>query len=220
VRVKREPPDREERQRNNDRRRENRRNRPENPFTAERSNAERYGKQDAAAGGSQPPQPKEEPDFALSGKLTEDTNTYRGVVIKYNQPAEARKPRKRWRLYPFKGDQALPMLPVHRSSAYLLGRERRIADIPVDHPSCSKQHAVLQYRLVDYEREDGTMGRQVRPYIIDLGSTNGTYVNNQRIDAQRYVQLMEKDVLKFGYSTREYVLLHEKSDFAEIDDYD
>ena len=31
-----------------------------------------------------------------------------------------------------------------------------------------------------------------RPYIIDLGSTNGTYVNNQRIDSTRYVELKEK----------------------------
>ena len=30
-----------------------------------------------------------------------------GVVIKYSEPAEARIPKTRWRLYPFKGDQAL-----------------------------------------------------------------------------------------------------------------
>jgi len=36
---------------------------------------------------------------------------------------------------------------LHRQSAYLIGRLRRIADIPVDHPSCSKQHAVFQFRL-------------------------------------------------------------------------
>jgi hypothetical protein len=33
-----------------------------------------------------------------------------------------------------------------RNSCYLFGRERRVADVPTDHPSCSKQHAVLQYR--------------------------------------------------------------------------
>ena len=49
------------------------------------------------------------------------------------------------------------------------------------------------------------------PYIIDLGSSNGTYLNNKRIDPQRYYELREKDMLKFGYSSREYVLLHEQS---------
>ena len=37
-------------------------------------------------------------------------------------------------------------LPIHRQSCYLFGRERRIADVPTDHPSCSKQQAVLQFR--------------------------------------------------------------------------
>ncbi|PRD19864.1 UNVERIFIED_CONTAM: Snip1 [Trichonephila clavipes] len=161
---------------------------------------------------------KEKPNFAVSGKLAEDTNTYNGVVIKYNEPAEARKPRRRWRLYPFKGDSDLPFIPIHRQSAYLFGRTRSIADIPIDHPSCSKQHAVLQFRLVTYKREDGTTGRRVRPYIIDLESSNGTFVNNKKIDPRCYVELMEKDVIKFGYSSREYVVLHEESRNEEEDD--
>lgn len=70
---------------------------------------------------------------------------------------------------------------------------------------------------MEHTRADGTMGRRVKPYIIDLGSGNGTYLNNQRIDAQRYYELKEKDVLKFGFSSREYVLLHETSDTSEVD---
>lgn len=46
--------------------------------------------------------PKELPSFEPSGKLAVDTNTYKGVVIKYNEPPEAKIPRIRWRLYPFK----------------------------------------------------------------------------------------------------------------------
>ncbi|KAM4044552.1 smad nuclear-interacting protein 1 [Anomaloglossus baeobatrachus] len=160
---------------------------------------------------------KEAPNFELSGALLEDTNTFRGVVIKYSEPPEARVPKKRWRLYPFKNDESLPVMYIHRQSAYLLGRQRRIADIPIDHPSCSKQHAVLQYRMVEFTRADGTTGRRVRPYIIDLGSGNGTYLNNQRIESQRYYELKEKDVLKFGFSSREYVVLHESSDTSEVD---
>ncbi len=47
-----------------------------------------------------------------------------------------------------------------------------------------------------------------RPYIIDLNSTNGTFVCGKRIESARYIELLEKDVIKFGESTREYVLLH------------
>uniref|UniRef100_G1PAL4 FHA domain-containing protein n=1 Tax=Myotis lucifugus TaxID=59463 RepID=G1PAL4_MYOLU len=160
---------------------------------------------------------KEKPSFELSGALLEDTNTFRGVVIKYSEPPEARLPKKRWRLYPFKNDEVLPIMYIHRQSAYFLGRHRRVADIPIDHPSCSKQHAVFQYRLVEHTRADGTVGRRVKPYIIDLGSGNGTCLNNKRIEPQRYYELKEKDVLKFGFSSREYVLLHESSDTSEVD---
>lgn len=158
----------------------------------------------------------DKPDMGLSGKLTEDTNTVNGVTVKYSEPSNARKPKKEWRLYVFKGDEELPILYIHRQSAYLMGRDRKVADVPLDHPSCSKQHAVLQYRLVNYVRDDGSAGRRVTPYVLDLGSANGTFINNKKIESQKYVQVMEKDVLKFGFSSREYVLLHDQSN--ETDD--
>ncbi|KFV75016.1 Smad nuclear-interacting protein 1, partial [Dryobates pubescens] len=196
----------------NERRREHRQNNEEGGGGADQNpelgQSDNKPKEKASAN-------KEKPSFELSGALLEDTNTFRGVVIKYSEPPEARIPKKRWRLYPFKNDEFLPVMYIHRQSAYLLGRHRRIADIPIDHPSCSKQHAVFQYRLVEYTRADGTVGRRVRPYIIDLGSGNGTFLNNQRIEPQRYYELKEKDVLKFGFSSREYVLLHESSDKSE-----
>ena len=36
-------------------------------------------------------------------------------------------------------------------------------------------------------------------------------MNNQKVEPKRYIQLFEKDVIKFGFSSREYVLLHEES---------
>ena len=106
-------------------------------------------------------------NLGLSGALTEDANTVGGTVVKYSEPPEARKPRRKWRLYVFKGNEELPILYIHRQSAYLLGRDRKVADVPLDHPSCrsepnselligeetngifySKQHSALQFRLV------------------------------------------------------------------------
>lgn len=48
---------------------------------------------------------KDKPNFGLSGLLATETNTYNGVVLKYNEPPEARKPSKQWRLYVFKGKE-------------------------------------------------------------------------------------------------------------------
>lgn len=178
-----------------------------------------WGKRDAKNEPDEEPVEKDKPNFGLSGKLTEETNKVHGIVIKYAEPPEAKKPKRRWRLYPFKGETALQTLYIHRQSAFLIGRDRKICDIAVDHPSCSKQHAALQYRLVPYEREDGSTGKRVRPYIIDLESANGTFVNNNQIEAKKFVELLEKDVIKFGFSSREYVLLHEASkDEAEDDE--
>jgi len=86
-----------------------------------------------------------EPDFGLSGALAAEANTVAGVTLVYNEPPEARKPSAAWRLYCFKGEaEACPPLPLHSRSCWLLGRERRVVDIATEHPSCSKQHAVLQ----------------------------------------------------------------------------
>lgn len=155
---------------------------------------------------------KQKPSFELSGKLAEETNRVRGITLLFTEPADARKPDTRWRLYVFKGTEQLnEPLYVHRQTCYLFGRERRVADIPTDHPSCSKQHAVLQYRLVEKEQPDGLMSKAVKPYLMDLGSTNGTFINDTLLEPQRYYELKEKDTIKFGNSSREYVLLHENS---------
>ncbi|XP_040580350.1 smad nuclear-interacting protein 1-like [Lepeophtheirus salmonis] len=145
---------------------------------------------------------RQKPNFECTGKLLEETNIFNGVIIKYSEPEDARKPKIHWRFYVFKGEETLPILHLHRQSAFLMGRDRKIADIPIDHPSCSKQHAVFQFRF---------KGGEIIPYIIDLESSNGTYLNNQRIDPKRYYELKEKDMVKFGFSSREYVLLHDES---------
>ncbi|CAN6470795.1 unnamed protein product [Victoria cruziana] len=155
---------------------------------------------------------KQKPSFELSGKLAEETNRVKGITLLFTEPPDARKPDIRWRLYVFKAGEVLnEPLYVHRQSCYLFGRERRVADVPTDHPSCSKQHAVIQFRLVEKEGADGLMKKQVRPYLMDLGSTNGTFINDNQIEPQRYYELFEKDTIRFGNSSREYVLLHENS---------
>jgi len=44
---------------------------------------------------------------------------------------------------------------------------------------------------------------------MDLQSTNGSFLNGEKIDDSRYYELREKDSLKFGTSTREFVLLRD-----------
>ena len=55
--------------------------------------------------------------------------------------------------------------------------------------------------------EHGREKYTVRPYLLDLQSTNGTYLNGKRIEHSRYYELMDSDVIKFGISKKEYVIM-------------
>ena len=146
------------------------------------------------------------------------------VTLKFSEPAEARIPNTRWRLYVFRKkspdakandskDDLIDTFHISKQSSYLFGRDHGVADIPVDHPSLSKQHAVLQYRsLPTRSLEIGKPDKlQCKPYLMDLESTNGTFINGVRIDSARYYELRRGDVVSLGASTREYVLLTEQS---------
>jgi smad nuclear-interacting protein 1 len=154
--------------------------------------------------------PQYKPNFGLSGALSKDVQS--GNMYKFKEPPEARAPNTQWRFYVFKRGQkdVIETLHISKQSAYLMGRNADIADIPMHHPSLSSQHAVLQFRALP-----NAQGRLLcQPYILDLESTNGTFLNGIKIDAARYYQLKKGDVLTFGASTREYVLLTENTTSA------
>jgi smad nuclear-interacting protein 1 len=128
--------------------------------------------------------------------------------LKYHEPSEARKPpvSKSWRVYVFKGEEIVDELELYLQSCWLFGREASVCDYTLDHPSCSKQHAVIQFRYIEKRNEFGDKIGRVKPYVIDLESANGTMVNDEKVPEGRYIELMDKDVVKFGHSTREYVV--------------
>ncbi|KAL4926266.1 putative FHA domain protein SNIP1 [Aspergillus undulatus] len=171
-------------------------------------------KTDLTTSGDAPPPPeKEKPNFSNSGRLAAESNTVTvnntAIVLKYHEPPEARKPpaRESWRLYVFKGSDLLEMVELNERSCWLIGRERMVVDFPLDHPSCSKQHAAIQFRFVEKRNEFGDRVGSVKPYVIDLESANGSFVNGDQIPGGRYIELRDKDMLKFGNSSREYVLM-------------
>lgn len=165
------------------------------------------------------PVEKEKPNFKPTGLLAAETNKVtigsganaQNIVLKYHEPSEARKPPSsdHWMLYIFKGKDQDPVstIELFTRSCWLLGREMAVADIPIEHPSCSKQHAVFQFRYTVKKNEWGESKGKVGLYLLDLESSNGTMLNGKKIDAARYVQCLDGDVVKFGDSEREYVLV-------------
>lgn len=135
------------------------------------------------------------------------------MSLKFHEPPESRPPIDVWRIYIFKGEEALRTKifdtePINLlQSCYLIGKDERICDILCENDTISRQHAVIQFRLITKMLEDGTYEETIRPYVIDLESTNGTFLNNERIEAGRYTQLLHGDMLKFGMSQREYIMV-------------
>ena len=127
-------------------------------------------------------------------------------ISTYKEPSDAQIPERRWRLIVTKDGEDFPPYRIHRQSKYVFGRDKDLTDIRLHHPSCSNAHAVLQYRL----RAD-SHGRHPLPYLIDLGSAHGTFLNRRRLDADRFYRLEENDVIRFGSSSKEFILIDSDS---------
>jgi hypothetical protein len=53
----------------------------------------------------------------------------------------------------------------------------------------------------------GVTQAAIRPYLLDLGAVNGTFLNGERIEAERYYELLPK-VIQTLCSTTFEVLFH------------
>ncbi|CAM1504261.1 Fc.00g018520.m01.CDS01 [Cosmosporella sp. VM-42] len=168
----------------------------------------------AVTTGEEPEKPKEKPNLGNSGLLAAASNSVAQadgstITLKYHEPPEARKPspRDEWKLFVFKGGDIVDSIDLSSRSCWLVGREAAVVDLPAEHPSISKQHAVVQFRYTEKRNEFGDKIGKVKPYLIDLESANGTVLNDDKIPDSRYLELRDKDMIQFGHSTREYVVM-------------
>ena len=154
---------------------------------------------------------KQKPNYKPTGLLAKEANTVAGTttVLKYHEPPEARKPpaKEAWRMYVFKEKDLVETIYLHQRSVWLFGRDKKVTDYLLEHPSISKQHAVVQFRHITSRNEYGDKSSKVKPYLIDLESANKTKLNGKPIEASRFVELVDGDVVVFGDSEREYVLM-------------
>ncbi|KAG9841699.1 SMAD/FHA domain-containing protein, partial [Aureobasidium melanogenum] len=164
--------------------------------------------------GAAPAEPvveKQKPNFNATGLLAKEANTVAGTntVLKYHEPPEARKPpsKEQWRMFVFKGKDMIDTIHLYSRSCWLMGRDQAIVDFHLEHPSISKQHAVVQFRHITKTNEYGDKLSKVKPYLIDLDSANGTRLNGEKIGGSRYIELRDGDVVGFGDSEREYVMM-------------
>ncbi|KAM5581056.1 hypothetical protein ABKV19_010325 [Rosa sericea] len=153
-----------------------------------------YSKEEKAAAAKQL---NKETEFAhLSKKQrVEAAVADAGVVSyrsRYETPSWSGVPCHCYQLQVMKDGAMIEELPVYEKEAYKFGKLHN-CDFVLEHQTISRLHAVLQFN------------RSGDAYIYDPGSSNGTFVNDKKVDRKVYEGLRVNDVIRFGKSTRSYI---------------
>jgi hypothetical protein len=112
----------------------------------------------------------------------------------YHPPDWSAVPKEPFNLEVLKDGLIIDTIHLADKVYFTLGRQHDIVDIPMDHPSISRIHAVLNYR------NDGSL------MLLDLNSAQGTYLNKSICEKNVYHRVYVGDIIKFGASTRKYIV--------------
>lgn len=123
--------------------------------------------------------------------------------LPYTEPPWAGAPGVPYTFELLKNGAILDTVPLTQQTYFVVGR-LPVCDISLEHPSISRYHAVVQYR--GKAGDTSAVGEELGFYIYDLGSTHGTFVNKNKIPPKTYTRLHVGHVLKFGGSTRLFIL--------------
>jgi len=113
----------------------------------------------------------------------------------YEIPSWAGKPPTGLHLDVTKEGKLIQKLMIDEKRCYLFGRNAQLNDFCIDHGSCSRVHAALVYHK-----------HLSRAFLVDLGSTHGTYIGNMRLEGHKPTQLPVDSKFHFGASTRWYII--------------
>ncbi|XP_002162233.1 nuclear inhibitor of protein phosphatase 1 [Hydra vulgaris] len=117
------------------------------------------------------------------------------VKPNFEPPKWAGKPPPGMHLDVSKDGKLIEKFIVDGKTHFFFGRQKEYIDFTVDHTSCSRIHAVMVYHKP-----------LQRMFLIDLGSTHGTFLGNTRLEPNCPMQLPVDENFHFGASTRTWAL--------------
>ncbi|XP_011502518.1 PREDICTED: kanadaptin [Ceratosolen solmsi marchali] len=134
------------------------------------------------------------------------------LSLLYKEPLWSGKLQETYKLEVLKSGIILETIDLSEKNYYVIGR-LPACDISMAHPTISRYHAILQFRIAD----DETNRKGI--YLYDLASTHGTFWNGNRIKPKFYVHVQGGHILQFGCSQRKFIIQAPLDDQQEESEY-
>lgn len=131
--------------------------------------------------------------------------------LQYNIPESSAIPPFEYTLEILRNGTIIDYVSLSHRPYTVFGRSPD-SDVVLEHPTISRYHAIIQYKS-EFEH-----GQPTGLYLYDCDSTHGTFVNKKRIEPKVYVRIKIGYIIKFGQSTRLYLVQGDSS--AEADNTD
>jgi pSer/pThr/pTyr-binding forkhead associated (FHA) protein len=136
------------------------------------------------------------------------SSTIRHKNLQYNTPESSAIPPVEYTLEVLRNGTIIDYISLSHRPYTVFGRSPD-SDVVLDHPTISRYHALVQYKS-EFEH-----GQPAGLYLYDCGSTHGTFMNKKRLEPKVYVRIKIGYIIKFGQSTRLYLVQGDSS--AEAD---
>jgi hypothetical protein len=122
-------------------------------------------------------------------------------IIMYSEPEWSQATTKSGFLEIMKAGKIIGTFPIPCGTKFITFGRLPENNVPLDHESISRKHAVLQFGPGD------------SAFIYDHGSSHGTFVNKKQIPECQYVKITSGNaIIRFGASSRYFVMnLEEKT---------
>jgi len=128
--------------------------------------------------------------------------------LQYLEPSWGGVSDKPYYLEILKNGTIVDTVKLENKSFFTIGR-LPVCDVPFEHPSLSRYHAVLQFKT------NPSPEKPVGFYLFDLDSTHGSFHNKKKCFPKTYYRLRVGHMLKFGGSTRTVLLQGPEEDEEE-----
>ena len=128
-----------------------------------------------------------------------------GVAAAYDPPEWSGPPSSAFTAEVVKSGVVLETIALGPPRTHVTFGRHPECDVVIDHPSSSRLHCVVQFKKDSND-----------VFAFDPGSTHGTFVNKRRLKKRMHAPIFVGDQIKFGESTRDYVIGGDETLMPEV----